>query len=99
MYAHPVAQNLSFISLDTIERLAHEWFDTRGVANEEQTERNAVKYTRKWVPRSARLTPAGRVAARRHLLDNRNRSPEYRIPLGCITAQRPAESRREPRPE
>lgn len=76
---------LPFSSIDAVETVAHEWFHTRGVASEEQTECHAVQYTWKWL-RRANLSASFLAVARRHLLDNSRRPPGYKIPSGCLLA-------------
>ncbi len=72
-----------FSSLDAVETVAHEWFHTRGVASEQITECHAVQYTWKWLRRSNR-SRSYLAAARRHLVDNSRRPPEYKIPANCL---------------
>lgn len=79
---HP-EHTLPFSSVDAVETVAHEWFHTRGVASEERTECHAVQYTWKWLRRSD-LSRAYLAAARRHLLDNSRRPPQYKIPASCL---------------
>jgi hypothetical protein len=74
---------LPFNSIDAVETVAHEWFHTRGVVSEEQTECHAVQYTWKWLRRGA-FPASFLAAARRHLLDNSRRPPGYKIPAGCL---------------
>jgi hypothetical protein len=74
---------LPFSSVDAVETVAHEWFHTRGVESEERAECHAVQYTWKWLRRSD-LRPTYLAAARRHLLDNSRRPPQYKVPANCL---------------
>jgi hypothetical protein len=74
---------LPFSSIEAVETVAHEWFHTRGVANEEQAECHAVQYTWKWLRRS-NLSASFLASARRHLLDNSRRPTDYKVPAGCL---------------
>ena len=76
---------LPFGSVDAVEIVANEWFNTQGVANVRRSICHAVEYTWKWLRRSD-LSPAFMAAARRHLLDNGLRPEGYAVAPGCLTA-------------
>jgi hypothetical protein len=76
---------LPFSSVDAVEIVANEWFNTQGVADIRRSICHAVEYTWKWLRRSD-LSPAFMVAARRHLLDNGLRPEGYAVAPGCLTA-------------
>ena len=71
--------SIPLASVDAVETVAHEWFNTRGV----RTECHAVQYTWKWLRRGD-YPPSFLRAARRHLMDNGRRPPGYKIPANCL---------------
>jgi hypothetical protein len=75
--------SMPLAAVDAVETVAHEWFHTRGVSNEERTECHAVQYTWKWLRRGD-LSSAFLLRAKRYLLDNRLRPPAYKIPPNCL---------------
>jgi hypothetical protein len=75
---------LPFSSVDAVEIVANEWFNTQGVANVKNSICHAVEYTWKWLRRSD-LSPSFLAAARRHLLDNGLRPEGYAVAPGCLT--------------
>jgi hypothetical protein len=76
---------LPLSSVDAVEIVANEWFNTQGVANIRRSICHAVEYTWKWLRRSD-LSPAFMAVARRHLLDNGLRPEGYAVAPGCLTA-------------
>jgi hypothetical protein len=77
--------SISLAGVDAIETVAHEWFHTQGIANEERTECHAVRYTWKWLQRSD-LAPMFLSQLKRHLIDNSRRPPGHKIPATCLGA-------------
>jgi len=82
----PSSPTIRDTELDAVVTVAHEWFHTRGVADERVTECYAVRLTWEWIQRVSSYTPRARAAAKRHLLDNSLRPPAYKLASSCTLA-------------